>query len=669
MNKPVLVIMAAGMGSRYGGLKQIDPIDEQGHIIMDFSIYDAKRAGFEKVVFLIKKEDEEEFREVIGNRMAEYIEVAYAYQDLNNLPEGFQVPEGRVKPWGTAHAVLSCMDVIDGPFAVINADDYYGRDAFQKIYDFLSTQEEEEVYQFTMVGYELKNTLTENGHVARGVCTLDDHGNLAEVTERTHIEKRGNQAFYTEDEGKTWEELPMDAIVSMNMWGFFKGFLKEIKDGFAEFLEQGLKQNPLKCEYFLPSVVSKLLEEGRAVVSVLTSKDKWYGVTYKEDKQTVVDAIQKMKEEGIYTETVWGDHGEAVLHFQLDGLVMKNIRYGNGHINDTFLVTLKKKDGTMKRVILQRMNKNIFTKPEELMENIEGVTSFLRKKIVENGGNPERETLNIIPVEDGFSYYVDNQGEYWRCYKFIEDATSYEQVESPEDFYQSAVAFGNFQRLLAEYPAETLHETIPGFHDTKARFQVFLKAVEEDVCGRAASVQKEIQFVRDHEEVANVFGDMLAKGELPLRVTHNDTKLNNIMIDHETRKGICVIDLDTVMPGLAMNDFGDSIRFGASTAVEDEPDLEKVWCDMELFESYAKGFIEGCGGKLTAREIELLPMGAKVMTFECGMRFLTDYLQGDTYFKIHREHHNLDRCRTQFKLVADMEKKWETMNQIVRKYM
>ncbi len=668
MNKPVLVIMAAGMGSRYGGLKQIDPIDEQGHIIMDFSIYDAKRAGFEKVVFLIKKEDEEEFREVIGNRMAEYMEVAYAYQDLNNLPEGFQVPEGRVKPWGTAHAVLSCMDVIDGPFAVINADDYYGRDAFQKIYDFLSTQEEEEVYRFTMVGYELKNTLTENGHVARGVCTLDDHGNLAEVTERTHIEKRGNQAFYTEDEGKTWEELPMDAIVSMNMWGFSKGFLKEIKDGFAEFLEQGLKQNPLKCEYFLPSVVSKLLEEGRAVVSVLTSKDKWYGVTYKEDKQTVVDAIQKMKEEGIYTETVWGDHGEAILHFQLDGLVMKNIRYGNGHINDTFLVTLKKKDGTMKRVILQRMNKNIFTKPEELMENIEGVTSFLQKKIAENGGNPERETLNIIPAKEGSSYYVDNQGEYWRCYKFIEDATSYEQVESPEDFYQSAVAFGNFQRLLAEYPAETLHETIPGFHDTKARFQVFLKAVEEDVCGRAASVQKEIQFVRDHEEVANVFGDMLAKGELPLRVTHNDTKLNNIMIDHETRKGICVIDLDTVMPGLAMNDFGDSIRFGASTAVEDEPDLEKVWCDMELFESYAKGFIEGCGGKLTAREIELLPMGAKVMTFECGMRFLTDYLQGDTYFKIHREHHNLDRCRTQFKLVADMEKKWETMEKIVKKY-
>ena len=246
---------------------------------------------------------------------------------------------------------------------------------------------------------------------------------------------------------------------------------------------------------------------------------------------------------------------------------------------------------------------------------------------------------------------MDSQGDYWRAYKFIEGATSYDQVETPEDFYQSAVSFGNFQRLLADYPAETLHETIVGFHDTKARFATFKKAVEEDVCGRAASVQKEIDFVLAHEDVANVFGDMLANGELPLRVTHNDTKLNNIMIDDKTGKGICVIDLDTVMPGLAMNDFGDSIRFGASTAAEDEQDLSKVSCDMELFDVYAKGFIEGCGGKLTQKEIEMMPMGAKVMTFECGMRFLTDHLQGDTYFKIHRENHNLDRCRTQFKLV------------------
>lgn len=274
----------------------------------------------------------------------------------------------------------------------------------------------------------------------------------------------------------------------------------------------------------------------------------------------------------------------------------------------------------------------------------------------------------MIPTVDGKPYYLDSKGDYWRSYKFITDATSYDQVEKPEHFYQSAVAFGNFQRLLADYPAETLHETIKGFHNTKARFATFKQVVEEDVMGRAASVQKEIQFVLDREETADYFCDLLDRGELPLRVTHNDTKLNNIMIDNKTGRGICVIDLDTVMPGLAMHDFGDSIRFGASTAAEDEQNLDKVSCSMELFELYAKGYIEGCGGKLTKREIELMPMGAKTMTYECGMRFLTDYLQGDTYFKIHREKHNLDRCRTQFKLVEDMEQKWYTMQDIVNKY-
>ncbi|MEE1315400.1 MAG: aminoglycoside phosphotransferase family protein [Faecalimonas sp.] len=349
-------------------------------------------------------------------------------------------------------------------------------------------------------------------------------------------------------------------------------------------------------------------------------------------------------------------------------MVMSAVPYGSGHINDTFLMTLRKDDGSEGRVILQRMNKSIFKKPVELMENIMGVTSFLRERIIENGGDPERETLNVIPTKQGDPYFVDSEGEYWRCYVFIENARSYDQVESPEDFYQSAVAFGNFQRLLAAYPAATLHETIEGFHDTKARFAVFKKAVEEDVCGRAAEVQKEIDFVLAREDVANVFGDLLMNGEVPLRVTHNDTKLNNVMIDDETHKGICVVDLDTVMPGLAMNDFGDSIRFGASTAAEDEKDLDKVWCDLELFDIYAKGFLESCGESLTAKEIEMLPMGAKVMTFECGMRFLTDYLQGDTYFKVHREGHNLDRCRTQFKLVADMEAKWDAMQDIIKKY-
>ena len=263
---------------------------------------------------------------------------------------------------------------------------------------------------------------------------------------------------------------------------------------------------------------------------------------------------------------------------------------------------------------------------------------------------------------------LPKEGEYWRVYLLIEDATCYDQVQSDEDFYQSAFVFGNFQRLLADYPAETLHETIPDFHNTVKRFADFKKAVEEDACGRAADVQKEILFVLEREQLTHTFVDFQETGRLPLRVTHNDTKLNNIMIDNKTRRGICVIDLDSIMPGLSLNDFGDSIRFGASTAAEDEQDTSKVFCDLHLFEVYVKGFLKGCGGALTELEVELLPMGAILMTFECGIRFLTDYLEGDNYFQIHRDNHNLDRARTQFKLTVDMEQKLSEMKAIVEKY-
>lgn len=357
---------------------------------------------------------------------------------------------------------------------------------------------------------------------------------------------------------------------------------------------------------------------------------------------------------------------EAAGQFQLEGNPVSCEPYGSGHINDTFLLVVRSEAGAETRYILQRMNRSIFREPEQLMENIVRVTAYLREVISRNGGNPQRETLNVVPARGGKPFYVDSYGEYWRVYVFIEDAASYDAVEKPEDFYQSAVAFGNFQRLLADFPAETLHETIAGFHDTRARFEVFRQAVREDVCGRAGGVQEEIQFVLSRESTAHVLGDLQAVGELPLRVTHNDTKLNNVMLDNRTGRGICVIDLDTVMPGLAVNDFGDSIRFGANTAAEDEPDLSKVSLSLRLFERYVRGFLEGCGGRLTRREMELLPMGAKVMTFECGMRFLTDYLQGDTYFKVHRPGHNLDRCRTQFELVRDMERKWDRMQEIIR---
>lgn len=359
---------------------------------------------------------------------------------------------------------------------------------------------------------------------------------------------------------------------------------------------------------------------------------------------------------------------EQVARFSFNGTVVGAVPYGNGHINDTFAVYTQLDTGEPLRYILQRVNGNVFKHPQEVMANVLGVTKYLSAAIKKTDGNPMRETLNIIPTVDGSPFETDKNGDCWRAYVFIEDTISYQMAESTEVFYNSARAFGKFAMLLADYPAETLHETIPHFHDTPDRFRQFKEAVAADICHRAAGVQKEIDFVLEREQFTHQLVDLLAAGKLPLRVTHNDTKLNNVLIDRDTGEGICIIDLDTVMPGLSLYDFGDSIRFGASTATEDEQDLSKVRFDIELFDCYARGYLEAAGSVMTPCEIENLPEGSKMMTLECGMRFFTDYLSGDTYFKIHREGHNLDRARTQFKLVADMESQWDAMHDVVKKY-
>ena len=305
--KPALVIMAAGMGSRYGGMKQIDPVDDQGHIIIDYSVYDAYRAGFRKVVFIIKEQNRADFEETIGRRIGDKMQVEYVYQKLEDLPEGFSVPEGRVKPWGTAHAILSARNAVKEPFAVINADDYYGINGFREIYNYLESAQDDDKYRYCMVGYRLFNTLTENGSVGRGVCEVSPAGELISVTERTKIYKRGEGAAYTEDDGATFVEVSPDAIVSMNMWGFTPSLLPELGARFADTLRKGLAENPLKCEYFLPSAVSALLAEDKATVRVLSSPDRWYGVTYKEDKPTVVAALKSLRDAGLYPEKLLED--------------------------------------------------------------------------------------------------------------------------------------------------------------------------------------------------------------------------------------------------------------------------------------------------------------------------------------------------------------------------
>ena len=371
--------------------------------------------------------------------------------------------------------------------------------------------------------------------------------------------------------------------------------------------------------------------------------------------------------------TISAPEGDSVIAqilaaYALPGTVADVARHGKGHINDTFCVVCKTPEGGTARFILQRLSQAAFPHPEEVMENFVGITSYLRREILAEGGDPLRETLSLVKTGDGADFVTDAEGRAWRLMPFIENAECY-QSATPELFAASGRAFGRFQYMLRDYPARTLHETIPHFHDTESRFEQFLAALEADKMNRAEGVSPEIQFILRRKADCGVALRALREGKLPLRVTHNDTKLNNILIDRDTHEGICIIDLDTTMPGLAINDFGDSIRFGANHCMEDEQDLTKVNFDISLYEVFTRGFLEGARGSLTSAELEYLPWGARLMTLECGIRFLTDYLDGDHYFHdISRPRQNLDRARTQMKLVKDMEEQFDAMGAVVAKY-
>ena len=358
---------------------------------------------------------------------------------------------------------------------------------------------------------------------------------------------------------------------------------------------------------------------------------------------------------------------EALQAYEFPETLVGATRYGSGHINDTYCVLCQPKEGDCKRFVLQRMSSAAFPHLDQVMANFQGITEYLTKQILAAGGDVNRETLSLVPTKEGKPYFVDSEGELWRMTPFIEETVCYQKATA-EQFEASAEAFGKFQALLKDYPAETLYETIANFHDTEDRYAKFEAALAADKLGRAASVQAEIDFVRSRKADCSVVRQALRDGKLPLRVTHNDTKLNNVLFDKRTGEGICVIDLDTTMPGLSINDFGDSIRFGANHSAEDEKDLSKVNFDIDLFEAYTRGFLRGAGNGLTKNELVYMPWGARLMTLECGMRFLTDYLDGDNYFHTAYPDHNLDRCRTQFKLVQDMEQQFDQMNAIIAKY-
>ncbi len=359
----------------------------------------------------------------------------------------------------------------------------------------------------------------------------------------------------------------------------------------------------------------------------------------------------------------------ALLAFDFGAEIVGAVSFGSGHVNNTFCVYTQSQKGDCKRFILQRLSNTAFKNPKQLMENICGITDYLKDVITECDGDIYRETLTVIRTKKGEDFFTDEEGRAWRLYDFIEDAKTYDSADTAELFYESGKAFGKFQRMLTHYPAATLHETIVDFHNTPKRFENLINAVNKDEFNRVKDVKAQLDYVYARKSDCALAVNALKDGILPLRVTHNDTKLNNVMLDNTTGEGICVIDLDTVMPGLSINDFGDSIRFGANNCAEDEEDLSKVNFDIKLFDIYTKGFLEGCGGTLTNAEKEYLPLGAKLMTLECGIRFLTDYLQGDIYFKTSKPQHNLYRAKTQFKLVQDMEEQWQDMHDVIKKYL
>lgn len=356
---------------------------------------------------------------------------------------------------------------------------------------------------------------------------------------------------------------------------------------------------------------------------------------------------------------------ELIDAFDLEGQRTELKAINDGHINGTYHISFRRDDGSEYSCVIQKINTSVFKEPVGLMNNFVGIGEYLREQVIKNGGDPERECLHAYIAKDGNPYYIDSEGGFWRCINYVSNAHTVQQVESAEVFKKAAKAFGRFQCLLADYPIDTLFDTIPNFHNTASRIADFRKAVSENASGRADNCPDEIDFVLSREADCSVLVDMISEGKLPLRVTHNDTKLNNVMLDNETGEGICIVDLDTVMPGLSLYDFGDSIRFGASTAAEDEKDLDKVHFSLEYFQAYTEGFLSTAGEALTKAEIENLAFASKLMTLECGMRFLGDYINGDVYFRTEYPEHNLVRAHTQFKLVAEMEKAMDDMNKVV----
>lgn len=666
---PTLVLLAAGLGLRYGGLKQLAPVGPAGETLLDYTLFDAWRAGFGRAVCIVQPGVEAALRAAFAQRPPA-LPITYVHQRLTDLPAGRQPPAGRTRPWGTGHAVLAAASAIHEPFAVANADDFYGAEALAELAAFLRTGSAQalECPTHALVAYRLRDTLPDTGAVARGVCNVTPDGWLAGVTEVTRIERDGADARYVADNGVS-SPLPGDTPVSMNLWGFQPAFMADLAAAFRVFLnEAGTTRDR---EFYLPAAADAVLRRGVARVKVFRAAGAWCGLTHRADHAAVATYLRRLIDEGRYPATLQTQPGVAghdrtaadrrraqleavVRHFDVPGHLVAVQPLAGGHIHDSYVVT-HEHAGECSRFVLQRLNEHIFAAPAPLMDNIRRVTTHVRSRLVGRGVNDiERRVLTLVPTRAGGTWFRDPDGA-WRMFDFIPQTRSDASVTTAQQAELAGRAFGTFQSLLADLPPPRLHETLPGFHDTPRRYTAFDAAVAADAAGRVTAAAPEIAFIEERRAVAGVLMDLLHRGALPERVVHNDAKLSNVLLDAASEAPLCVVDLDTVMPGTVLFDFGDMVRTMTCCAAEDARDLTRVAVQPELFAGLARGYLHATADFLTPVERAHLVVAGLVITLEQGVRFLTDYLAGDVYYKTSRPQQNLDRCRVQLRLVASLE--------------
>lgn len=655
-----LVLLAAGAGRRFGGLKQLEGVGPTGEAILEYTIHDAIRAGVGRVALVVRPETEAEFRQTVGMRLGWLVDLVYVHQRLD------PVIVGRTKPWGTGHAVLCACEAMDGPFVIANADDFYGAGAIAAAVGFLNQPSSDDSHEHALVGYRLRDTLPNPGRVSRAVCA-SHNGILTDIVELKEVWREGNGFFALGVDGRR-RTLTGDEWVSMNLWVFRPGLNSLLHAAFDRFLQ--LHGSSSDAEFQLPGVVRELIRSHQARVRVLPWTGPWCGVTHRGDLEDVRRHIRHEIEAGVYPPTLGAKAMASVVkEFRIDGEMLSCRALPGGHIHRSHVVELQT-DAGVRRFVLQRINTTIFTDPDGLMENVARVTRHLRHKLSEsNAIDIDRRVLTFVRTHAGSTIHRAPDGSCWRMTRFIERSTAIEFPRSAIDAEHAGRAFGAFHAMLIDLPPSSLHETIPHFHDTPRRFAWLDQAIAADSHNRMHSAHAEIELALSRRSVAVALIEPLRRGELPMRIAHNDAKLSNVLLDADSGEPLCVVDLDTVMPGTVLFDFGDMMRTMLCPAAEDERDLSKVRMDRERFAGLVRGYLDATRDLLSPVERSLLVTAGMVITYEQGIRFLTDYLQGDQYYQTTRPAQNLDRCRVQFGLLTQFEQHHADLESVVEVHM